>query len=167
MARMASLARRHPYRLDVPLLLIASAVLIYLGLTLPAMETRTLIFWRAEYSILENTRRLHEQGKTTAAFIVLFCSVIYPAGKLLAMMWFWVIRFPATWRRRLMRLLRLMGRWSMVDVLVIAAIVLGSSVIGPLNATPRVGIYCFGAGIALQMVATVLMDRLARKHGRR
>jgi hypothetical protein len=68
--RSASLARRFPHRADVPLLLTASAVLITLGLTLPAIETHTLVFWRAEYSIAKNIGHLNAEGKVAAASIL-------------------------------------------------------------------------------------------------
>jgi len=163
--RSASLARRFPHRADVPLLLTASAVLITLGLTLPAIETHTLVFWRAEYSIAKNIGHLNAEGKVAAASILAICSVLYPLVKLMTLFYFWLMPFPHAWRARVITVLRLLGRWALIDVFAVTAIVLGSLTIGPFDATPKTGLYLFACGVLLLMFATLLMDRLAR-HGR-
>ncbi len=57
----------------------------------------------------------------------------------------------------------MLGRWSMLDVLTITVIVAGSRLVGPLEATPLPGVYVYAAAILVLMIATVLMDRLARQ----
>ena len=100
---LQSLAARHPWRLDVPLLLSASLVLVVLGLLLPAMEIRALIFWLHKYSIISNIENLYRRGKETAALILAACSVVYPLLKIFALFFLWFIPFPADWRRILLR----------------------------------------------------------------
>ena len=162
---MPSLATRHPWRLDLPLLLGLSLVLLAKGLTMPAMEIRAFFFWSDQSSILSNIQGLYEDGKRGPAILLLLCSVIYPALKILALFFLLVAPFPARWRSRLVRLLRMLGRWSMLDVLTITVIVAGSRLVGPLEATPLPGVYVYAAAILVLMIATVLMDRLTR-HGR-
>ncbi len=159
---LQSLAARHPWRLDVPVLLSASLVLVVLGLLLPAMEIRALIFWLHKYSIISNIENLYRRGKETAALILAACSVVYPLLKIFALFFLWFIPFPADWRRILLRLLRLLGRWSMLDVIAVTAIVLASRVIGPLAAKPLPGMYVYAVGICVLMIAAVLMDILSR-----
>jgi len=165
--RSASLARRYPKRIDIPFLLITAAALLAVGITMPALETRTLFFWRDEYSIYMNILRLGREGKQAAATILAVCSIVYPAAKLLVLAYFWLMPFPHAWRFRVIRLLRLLGRWAMVDVFAITAIVLGSLAIGPLDATPRLGLYVYAAGILTLMLASLLMDGVASKGVRR
>ena len=160
--RFKSLAAKHPWRLDVPLLLSISLVLLAQGLTRPVMEIRALIFWRDQYSIISNIENFYHHGKTTAAVVLTVCSVVYPAFKILALFFLWLAPMPAVWRRLAVRSLRLLGRWSMLDVLTVAAIVVGSRVIGPLDARPLPGIYVYAASIFVLTVTTILMDRLAR-----
>lgn len=164
--RSASLARRFPRRLDIPFLLVASGVLLGVGITLPALETRTLFFWRDEYSIYMNVMDLSREGRQIAATILAACAIIYPVSKLILLGLFWLFPFPYVWRSRFIRLLRLLGRWSMVDVFAITAIVLGSLTIGPLNASPKIGLFLYSGGIISLMLVSLLMDRLAR-HGSR
>ena len=164
---MQPLAARHPWRFDIPLLLSISLVLLARGLTMPAMEIRTLIFWVDQHSIISNIQNLYQHGKVPAAMALALCSIAYPVLKVAVLFFLWLAPFPATWRRRFVHLLRLLGRWSMLDILVVTAIVAGSRTIGFLvDATPLPGIYVYGLSILVLMIVTVMMDRLAW-HGRR
>ncbi len=51
----------------------------------------------------------------------------------------------------------------MLDVFAVTALVVGSQTIALLDASPLPGIYVYGAGIFILMIATVLMDRLAHR----
>ena len=164
---MQPLAARHPWRFDVPLLLSISLVLLARGLTMPAMEIRTLIFWVDQHSIISNIQNLYEHGKVPAAAALALCSIAYPVLKITALFFLWLAPFPTTWRRRLVHLLRLLGRWAMLDILVVTTIVAGSRTFGFLvDANPLPGIYVYGLSILVLMIATMMMDRLAW-HGRR
>jgi uncharacterized paraquat-inducible protein A len=161
-----SLAARHPWRLDVPLLLCASLVLLAQGLTRPAMQINALIFWQEQYSILSNIARMYREGRQGPAILLAACSIAYPAFKIAAMLVLWAVPFPARSRSRIVRALRLLGRWAMIDVLAVMAIVLISRTVAFLEARPLPGIYIYAAGIVVLMIATMMVDRLAR-HGRR
>ena len=168
---MRSLAQLHPWRLDVPALLGLSLVLLLQGLTQPAMEMKaTFLFftlWRDEYSILSNITHFWDEGRFEAAVILAACSVAYPVLKILTLFYLLLAPFPPRMRRGMVRFLRLLGRWSLLDVMAIAAIVLGSRVIFVLEAQPKRGLYIYAAAIFVLMFATVLMDRLAREKRRR
>jgi uncharacterized paraquat-inducible protein A len=161
--RSASLARRFPRRLDVPFFLVVSGAMLCLGLMLPAMQTRTAFFWRDEYSIYMNVVRMSREGRELAATILAVCSIAYPLGKLAILVYFWLMPFPDRWRSGIIRLLRLLGRWSMVDVFAVSAIILASMTIGPMDATPKIGLYLYAGGILMLMFTALLMDRLARR----
>lgn len=159
--RSASLRRQYPRRIDIPGLIVLSAVLIGVGLTTPAVETQAL-FWRDEYSILFNVKQMSREGKHAAATIIAVCSVAYPAAKIGLLSFFWLFPFPPKWRWRSIQLVRLLGRWAMVDVFAITSIVLASLTIGPLKATPKLGLFLYASGILCLGLAGFLMARLAR-----
>ena len=165
---MQSLAAQHPWRLDIPVLLGLSLVLLIQGVTRPAVEINAFIFWHSEYSIITNIVHLHNEGRLAAAMILGFCSVGYPVFKILILSYLLLAPFPARWRRRLVRMLRLLGRWSMLDVMAVAAIVIGSQVVFLVEANPLPGLYIYAASMIVLMFATILMDGVAReKHSRR
>ena len=161
---MQSLAARHPWRLDVPLLLSASLVLIVQGLTLPAVEINAFLFWHSESTILENIDGLYYSKRRPAAIALAAGCVLYPALKILSLLFLWLAPFPPKWRSRFVRMLRLLGRWSMLDVMAVTAIVAGSRVIFMVSANPLEGMYVYAAGIIVLSFATLCMDRLAQ-HG--
>lgn len=160
-AHSASLQIRFPNRLDIPALILISAGLIGIGLLTPAVETKAL-FWRDEYSILLNVQQMSREGKRTAAVILAVCSIGYPVVKIGLLSFFWLFPFPAKWRSHSIRLIRLLGRWGMVDVFAMTSIVVASFTIGPLKATPKLGLFSYASGILCLMFVGLLMDRLAR-----
>lgn len=159
--RSASLRRRFPGRIDIPALILISAALIGTGLSIPAVETRAL-FWREEYSIILNMQEMSRDGKHAAATILAVCAVGYPAVKVGLLGFFWLFPFPAAWRWRSIQLLRLLGRWGMVDVMAMASIIAASMTIGPLEATPKLGLFLYASGILSLSVTGFLMSRMAR-----
>lgn len=147
----------------MPLALALAIMLLVLGWTLPLLETRTLVFWRDEFSILGNIRALWRDDDRLAAGLMLGASIIYPAGKALMLLWFLVMPFPARMRGRMLRLLRFTERWAFVDVIVIALIILASLALGPVKSTPQPGLYAFAGGILMLSITAFLLERAARR----
>ena len=143
------------------MLIVASTVLITVGLLTPAVETEVL-FWNDRYSILFNLAQMSREGNHVAATIIAACSVAYPAVKIGLLSFFWLFPFPATWRWRSIQLVRILGRWGMVDVFALTSIVLASATIGPVKATPKIGLFLYASGILCLMLTGLLMSRLAR-----
>jgi uncharacterized paraquat-inducible protein A len=69
---------------------------------------------------------------------------------------------PPRWPYRVIVLLRPLGRLAMIDVFAIVAIVLASLTIGPLEATPRAGLYLYAGGIIALMLVAVQISGIAR-----
>jgi len=163
---MASLWRdaRRPV-LPVAALLAAASVLT-IGLRLPVVTLRTGLAHDA-YSVLGGVRDLARGGEVLLAAIVLGFSVLFPIAKLALLAL--VLFRPGDEARRahLVRTLERLGRWSMLDVFVIA-ILIGAVHLGILSeASAEPGIHVFGAGILLSMLATVTVQRLlVRPRGR-
>ncbi len=142
----------------VSLLLLASATLA-LGLNLPVVTLRSGLA-RDSYSVLGGIADLARADELLLALIVGAFSVVFPIVKLgvLALVLFRPV--AAEQRTRLVRSLERLGRWSMLDVFVIA-ILIGSVHLGILSeAYAERGIYVFAAGILLSMSSTLAVMRL-------
>ncbi|WP_300555989.1 paraquat-inducible protein A [Maricaulis sp.] len=134
-------------------LLLLTSVLFPLGLILPAVETTHVWLWRGEHSIAGFGLALLEAEEYLLATIVWIFSLIFPAIKLI---WMWRLQFrrgelPSHGQ---VRLLELLGKWSMADVLVIALLVLtvrGNFVFG---AAPLPGLFVFALAVALSMIVS-------------
>jgi paraquat-inducible protein A len=156
---VAPLARHRPLwrrggPFSVPLLLLLSSVALALGLCLPVVDVRSGFSTEA-FSVLSGIADLYRGGNVLLAGIVLAFSVLFPIVKL-GTLTFLVYR-PVEEERRLrqLELLNLLGRWSMLDVFVVA-ILIGALSLGILaNAGARAGIYVFAAAILLSMLSTM------------
>jgi paraquat-inducible protein A len=133
-------------------LLILSTLLLPLGLLLPALRTTQFAFWSGEHSILSLGWALYRDGELLLAAVALGFSVAFPVIKLV---WMWRLQFhrgPIAVRR--LRLLELLGKWSMADVMVLALIVFSVRGSLVLAATTLPGIYVFAAATILAMLAS-------------
>lgn len=145
----------------VPFLVVAALVCLGLGLTLPIMEVRNFWVFHGSYSILDGISLLIDQGDLPIAAIVIAFSVAVPAGKNLALLFLWW-----RWRggkpvpRHLPALLDAIGKWSMLDVFVVALLVFAAKTRTFANASVAPAIVPFMISIALTMYCSRLM-RLA------
>lgn len=140
-----------------------SLLLLIAGLTLPVMETTTLVFWQSSYSIIDGIIALWKDGNYILSLVLFVFSILFPSAKLLGQTCLWFIQFDDDERNRIVHAMRVLGKWSMLDVFVVAILVVVTQIGGLVDATPKLGIYIFGASIFLSMLATMLIERLASR----
>jgi paraquat-inducible protein A len=158
--------RRGGSPLAVPVLLVASSVALALGLFLPVVDVRSGLSTKA-FSVLSGITDLYRGGNLLLAGIVLAFSVLFPIVKLATVAFLVYRPVDAERRLRQLSLLNLLGRWSMLDVFVVA-ILIGALSLGILaNATARTGIYVFAGAILLSMLATMRVAAWAEARARR
>jgi hypothetical protein len=75
--------------------------------------------YRQTRSILGSVRQLYRVGSATAATLILLFSVIVPFTKALMVLWAIYRRDPAR-RRRTLRFVEVIAKWSMADVFAVA-----------------------------------------------
>ena len=144
--------------------LVAASVTLAVGLTLPVVTLRSGLA-HDSYSVLGGIRDLARSGEVLLALIVLAFSVLFPIAKLALLAHVLFRPLPEEQRVRWVRSLERIGRWSMLDVFVIA-ILIGSVHLGILSeANAERGIYVFGAVIMLSMLATLAVQRLLGSAG--
>lgn len=143
-------------------LLIAAFVLYVPANWLPIMETRSL-FGVQRDTILSGVAFLWNSGSWVLAIIVFIASVVVPLLKLLSMSLLVISvqtrsRMPPLPRARLYRLLEMIGRWSMLDVYVVAILVALVQAQSLATMTPGPGVLAFGCVVVLSMLATSAFD---------
>lgn len=152
-----------PHTLLVPLAIAGSIALLVLGLSLPLLHAQQLIFWKSEYSVWAGVVALWQENELVLAAVLFFFSIVFPIVKLsgLFIIWCWQLADPQ--RVRLLHWLAMLGKWSMLDVFVVAILIVLVK-IGPLaKVEPRQGVYFFTAAIMASMLTTMYVDRLARR----
>ena len=145
------------------MLIMASFVLLLIALSLPLMSVEKMVFWKNEYSVIAGVRGLWEQGQYALAVILFFFSVVFPTFKLAMLGVIWVIRLTEQKRQAMLHWLGILGKWSMLDVFVVAILIVLVK-LGPLaNVQPQRGVYWFAAAILLSMITSMRVESLAQK----
>jgi paraquat-inducible protein A len=158
-----SLRQRYPRRIEVPLLILLSFVLMLIALSMPLMKVEKMVFWKNEYSVIAGVHGLWEQGQYVLAIILFFFSVVFPLVKLAALGLLWLAPLAEQRRQAVLRWLGILGKWSMLDVFVVAILIVLVK-LGPLaKVQPERGVYWFAAAIFLSMITSMYVDSLARK----
>ncbi|MBK5914561.1 paraquat-inducible protein A [Rhodocyclus purpureus] len=158
----APLHRRKPRSIERSWALLLAAYVLYLPANLlPIMETRSL-FGVQRDTILSGVAFLWNSGSWALALIVFVASVVVPLLKLLSLSLILVSvqqrNVQARQCARLYRLLEVIGRWSMLDVYVVAVLValVQAQSLATIAAGP--GVLAFGAVVVLSMMATMAFD---------
>jgi len=158
-----ALRDRYPRRFEVPLLILMSFVLLMIALSLPLMKVEKMVFWKNEYSVIAGVQALWEQGQYALATILFFFSIVFPIFKLAALAIVWTIRLAEQKRQAVLHWLGVLGKWSMLDVFVVAILIVLVK-LGPLaNVQPQRGLYWFAAAILLSMITSMYVDSLAQR----
>ena len=156
--------------------LIAAVILYIPANVLPVMETASL-FGAQTDTIMSGVVYLWVSGSWPLAVVVFTASVLVPLAKILALTFLVVtVQVRTTWaaqeRTRLYRIVELVGRWSMLDIYVIALLValVQLKAVATIKAGPAA--MAFAAVVVLTMLAAMsfdprlIWDPLEDKHGR-
>ena len=165
MSEHRPLIAEHPGRVDVPILIVVSAGLLIGAYFLPTLKLTKVIFFTDTYSIWAGIAELWKGEHYLLAALVFLFSMIFPVVKLLGLAWIWVAPMAAARRDRAADWIGQLGKWSMVDVFVVAILVVLIKAQDLADAEAGIGIYLFAAAIVLSMIASVTVERLARGAG--
>lgn len=142
--------------------LIASYILYIPANVLPIMETRSLFGTQLD-TIMSGVIYLWNSGSWPIAAVIFIASVMVPLAKMIALTVLLVsVQRRSTWRpldrARLYRVVELVGRWSMVDVYVVAILValVQLKSLATISAGP--GAVAFGAVVVLTIFAAEAFD---------
>ncbi len=141
------------------LLIVAATVCLVLGLTLPIIRLTRFYIWTDVHSLVSVVRELYLADEVVLAAIISVFSIVFPFIKLLYLLALYAMRQvepdrAGIWFRRLSWL----GKWSMLDVLVLSLVIFYAKHTNIADATSMPGIYMFAAAVILTMVATALIE---------
>ncbi len=152
----------HPRRFDVLIAIIVSFGFLLQGLTQPLIHVEKMMLWKSTYSVYTGILSLFEQGEYLLSAVLFFFSFIFPIGKLLTLAYLWVVRLTEEKRVWIFHWLEALGKWSMLDVFIVAILIVAVK-LGPLaDIQPRRGVYFFCLAIICSMLTTMHIERIAR-----
>ena len=143
--------------------LLAAATALYIPANIFPVMTVTRLGHGTPSTILGGAQELLDAGMWPLALLVFVASITVPLFKLvsLALMLLATHR-GSPWhlvdRTRIYRVVDFIGRWSMIDVFMLATLVslVQAGVIADIK--PGVGAICFGSVVVLTMIAAVCFD---------
>ena len=148
----------------IPVALILAAVLLVLGLVVPILSVDRFFLFSSPFSIVDSLVALFNTEEYFL-FAVIFCfTVLFPATKLgwAALLW---ARIDVDSRAfdRTVEILDTLGKWSMLDVMLLAVAVasIKFSLVGDAHANP--GLYLFCAAIVLAMGGSYWLKSAGRR----
>ena len=149
---------KHP--LTLVSLLILATVLLVLGLLMPVMTIKTLVFMRHSFSVVSGIYDLFLGGKYPLFLIVAAFSLLLPVAKLVFL--FGVVLGQLKHNPRTEKYLMLLhdyGRWAMLDVFVVALLVVSIKLGDVANVVVHLGFYVFATAVLLIMWITHLVTK--------
>ncbi len=128
----------------------------------PMLETR-LLLTTSDDTIIEGALKLLSHGSVLIALVILLASVVIPLAKFAAIAWLALsiqYRLPSSpkWRHRVYEAVELIGRWSMIDVFVVAILssLVQFSVLA--NVKPGPAALAFALSVIFTMLSALAFD---------
>ncbi|ATJ82965.1 paraquat-inducible protein A [Halomonas beimenensis] len=154
---------RLPHSLQRTWALLAAAAVLYVPANVYPIMTTTSLGRSDPSTILGGIVELIEMGSWPVALVILVASVIVPLGKLMALAWLCLVaprahEFNALARTRMYRLTEFIGRWSMVDIFVVAILVALIRAGNLMAVGPGPAALAFGSVVVLTMLAAMTFD---------
>jgi paraquat-inducible protein A len=129
---------------------------------MPIMNTGSLFSYRSD-TIMSGIIHLWKTGFKSIATIVFIASIMVPLFKLIALtLLLTSVQRRSSWRigerTRLFRLVELVGRWSMLDIYVVALVATLVQIRSLAIVTAGPGAIAFGAVVVLTMFSAMYFD---------
>lgn len=161
--------RRAAYAVLVLCTAAASALLV-LGVTQPIVHFTALWYFHQEYSVVSLTTTLYQQGHTLLFLVLLVFSIIFPVAKILFLIVCSSFTHYLVGQTKLVRVIEWFGRYSMVDIMVLALMIFYMNGGGYTESTVLAGAYLFTASIVVTMLGyaaahVLLQSRRVPKEG--
>lgn len=159
----ATLHHRKPASVARTWAFLLSAYILYIPANvLPVMITRSILGTQ-EDTILSGVIYLWLSGSHLLAIVVLTASIIVPMMKMVVLTLLLLsVHFHSRWRlrqqTRLYRVVELIGRWSMLDIFVVALLAALVQAGALATVIPGAGAAAFGMVVVLTMLASLSFD---------
>ncbi len=137
------------------ILLVIAVGLLLLGLKAPIITMHKLVFFENTFSVFSGVMQLLAEGKIFLFFVITAFSIVLPFLKII--MLFLILSNSGGIKASLRKHLHWMhqfGKWSMLDVFIVAILVVAVKMGAIVNVEMRYGLYAFAAAVLLIMFVT-------------
>lgn len=142
-------------------LIVVAGLLLVAGVYAPIITLEKFYIIENTFSVLTGLKQLLSEGQWFIFLVVAGFSVILPIIKLIVL--FKLVSMKSVMNNELKRYLHWMhivGKWSMLDVFVVAVLVVSVKLGAIANVEVRYGLYVFAAAVILTMLVTARINSL-------
>ena len=152
-----------PYQLLLPPLLFAGPFFLGLGLTLPLVRFEKLYFFEETPSLIGIVVTLWRDGSILLALLVALFSAAFPVAKVLTVFYEAAVRGNGEAVRPglLSNFIPLLSKWSMMDVLLVALVIVAAKTSGVADAFTQPGLWFYAASAVAVTVAHWMLQMRA------
>jgi paraquat-inducible protein A len=160
-----SLARTYPRQSRVVVILLLCALGLFIaGIFRPFTSVTKLWVFENQISVYAGLITLWNEDELFLFMILLVFTVIFPFVKILSLLTLWLKGGLARDRvEQLYRFVAQLGKWSMLDVFIVAILVLTVKSGGLANIRIEHGLFLFFCSVMLTQIASAWTGRIARR----
>ncbi len=137
------------------LLLLAATILLILGISLPMMTFEQFYIFENSISLLSALHELIGQAEWLLFWIILIFSIVFPVFKLGLLALIVNLADHKQHRRHFwLHWLAVLGKWSMLDVFVVALLLVSLKIDVIANVVIESGLYAFAGSVLMTMLIT-------------
>ena len=146
--------------------ILLAAALLLVGLVAPIITLKKFVLVENTFSVLSGVVELLQNGQIFLFLLLTGFSILLPILKL-GVLYRLVSRREALQDRgrKLLHWMHLYGKWSMLDVFVVAVLVVAVKLGAIVDVEMRYGLYAFAASVLLTMFITARVVSLAGRPG--
>ena len=148
------------------LYILIAAVLLFVGLVAPIITLSKFVLVQNTFSVLSGVIELFEEGQIFLFLLIAGFSIVIPILKL------WILYSLVSKKvvardrtKKQLHWMHLYGKWSMLDVFVVAVMVVAVKLGAIADVEMRYGLYAFAASVLLTMFITSRIVGLTSNSG--
>lgn len=148
----------------IDLLLIIALIALVIGITAPLMTLEKLYFFENRISLTSAVSQLFQKKEWVLFIVIGLFSLCLPFIKITSLMA--ILHIPHqgnSFLDKLLRWLEHFGKWSMLDVFVVALLLVSVKLGALAKVTVHYGVYVFAGSVILTMIVSFWIDRLAKQ----
>jgi paraquat-inducible protein A len=159
-----TLASRHPIKdILIKILLVLSTILLLIGIFAPMMTLSKFVWIESRFSLFAGTLQLYTDGQYLLFIILLVFSILLPVAKLILLFRFWHSESSNSQQlEHFMNWLSHYGKWSMLDVFVVALLLVIVKLGVLATVEVHYGIYMYAVAGLLIMLCTTIINNIAK-----
>jgi len=145
------------------LLLLTATVLLFMGIFGPLMTFQKFYLLENQVSLFGALQQMYWQSEWLLFWVILFFSILFPLVKLVLMFLLLNVFEDTSVKHRLyLNRLAVLGKWSMLDVFVVALLLVTIKLDLVANVQVHYGVYAFAASVVITMLVNQVLIGLSR-----